>query len=90
MRRLHLFISGSVQGVCYRMYTREKARQLGLTGWGRNLSGARVEAQGQGSDEQLRQWLVLLQEGPYLSAVRGIEQIDISCESQETSFRIVY
>lgn len=35
--RAHVFISGLVQGVFYRMNTRREAQALGLTGWVRNV-----------------------------------------------------
>jgi acylphosphatase len=42
--RVHLFISGRVQGVNFRYYTQRKAQELELTGWVRNLWDGRVEA----------------------------------------------
>ena len=37
------FVSGRVQGVFYRASTRQKAVELGCTGYARNLSDGRVE-----------------------------------------------
>ena len=41
IKRIHLFVSGVVQGVCFRYYTKKMALELGLTGWVRNLIDAR-------------------------------------------------
>ena len=44
----HVLISGKVQGVWFRANTKEKARQLDIKGWVRNLPDGRVEAVFQG------------------------------------------
>lgn len=43
MVRAHVFISGLVQGVFFRMYTQREAQALGLSGWVRNVYGERVK-----------------------------------------------
>ena len=42
MVRAHVFISGFVQGVFFRMYTQREAQALGLTGWVRNVYGEKI------------------------------------------------
>lgn len=42
--RAHVLISGLVQGVGYRFFLRDKAEELGLTGWVKNRKDGRVEA----------------------------------------------
>jgi acylphosphatase len=43
MKTIRVIVSGKVQGVCYRMYTQQKARQLGVRGYVRNLRNGDVE-----------------------------------------------
>jgi len=57
---LHCYVSGRVQGVCFRAYTRDQARKLGLTGYARNLDDGRVEVLVCGEQDAvaaLRDWL---------------------------------
>ncbi len=59
IQQIHVFVSGVVQGVWFRAHTVEKAQQLGLTGWVRNLSDGRVEYVAQGERaklEALKEW----------------------------------
>ncbi len=71
--RLHLLISGRVQGVWYRASTRRRARELGLSGWVRNLPDGRVEALAEGPRPQLEALLSWAQQGPTLALVSGVE-----------------
>ena len=54
------YVEGRVQGVFYRDATRKKAKELGLTGWVKNLSDGRVQVMmcgGLEGVEELRNWL---------------------------------
>lgn len=53
-------ISGQVQGVCFRMYTEDQARKLGVVGWVRNTRRGTVDGQVQGKAElveSMKHWL---------------------------------
>jgi len=51
--RVHAFFTGRVQGVFFRANTRNKAQELGLSGWVRNLNDGRVEAVFEGPEEKI-------------------------------------
>ncbi|SDB49460.1 acylphosphatase [Desulfonatronum thiosulfatophilum] len=73
MKELHAYVSGRVQGVFFRAWTRNQARQLGLTGWVRNVSDGRVEVTAQGPDHVLKMFQRRLGEGPPMSRVDGVD-----------------
>lgn len=56
----HVWVGGLVQGVAFRHFTKVKARELGLTGFVRNLPDGRVEVWAEGpraAVEELVRWL---------------------------------
>ena len=71
--RAHVYISGRVQGVFFRAFTSEKAMQLGLTGWVKNLSDGRVEAIFEGEEEKIEEVIARCREGPPHSVVRNVD-----------------
>lgn len=71
--RAHCFISGRVQGVFYRAYTRDKARQLGLRGWVKNLGDGRVEAVFEGDEDKVKEMIEWCWEGPPYAKVEDVE-----------------
>ena len=62
--RTHVFISGMVQGVGYRFSTFDKANQLGLNGWVRNISDGRVEAVFEGNKTAVEEMIRWCYKGP--------------------------
>ncbi len=71
--RVHLVIKGYVQGVFYRASTREKAAELGLKGWVRNLHDGNVEAVFEGPVDKVQQAVEWCHEGPSGAQVLDIE-----------------
>jgi acylphosphatase len=64
-KRVHALVHGRVQNVGFRMFVARHARQLGLSGWVRNLPDGRyVEVEAQGEDPAVHQLLGLLRYGP--------------------------
>ena len=70
---IHATVSGRVQGVFYRDSTCQKAQQLGLTGWVRNLPDGRVELVAQGHETALNALQAWLWQGPPLAKVSAVE-----------------
>lgn len=73
MVRAHVFISGRVQGVFYRMYTRKEAEALDISGWVRNLSDGRVEAVFEGQKERVNEMIAWCWSGSPSSNVFDVE-----------------
>jgi acylphosphatase len=67
---LHAIITGTVQGVFFRANTHEKAMELKLTGWVRNLSNGSVEVHAFGAKSQLNNLNDWLQHGPHGANVK--------------------
>lgn len=72
--RVRVLISGRVQGVCFRMETRDEARRLGLSGWVRNLPDGRVEAEIEGPPDLVSQLVNWCHHGPPLARVNSVEK----------------
>lgn len=73
MPRIHLHVSGRVQGVFFRQSTARVAGDLGLRGWVRNLPDGRVEAIAEGPAEALDRLLAFCHEGPPAARVDRVE-----------------
>lgn len=76
MRRLHLRISGRVQGVGFRWFTREEARRLGLSGWVTNLDNGDVEVSAGGEASSLDRLKRALEVGPTGAGVSSVIELD--------------
>lgn len=69
----HIFISGRVQGVGFRHFTRKNAERLGITGWVKNLPDGRVEAVFEGDEEVVNELIQRCRRGPATSYVKDIK-----------------
>jgi acylphosphatase len=88
MRRIRAIVSGRVQGVSYRAATANKARQLGLVGWVRNLANGDVELEAEGSNiDELVAWC---KQGPPAARVDSVTVEDIALDGHEASFDVRY
>ena len=66
-------IRGTVQGVYFRASARNKARELGLTGWVRNVADGSVESLVTGSEQAVDQFTDWLWQGPEGATVAHVE-----------------
>ncbi len=81
--RAHIWVSGRVQGVFFRANTKDKAGELGVTGWVRNLPDSRVEAIFEGEKEKVEKMVDWTREGP---AVAKVERFDLIWENYKGEF----
>ena len=88
--RAHIFVSGVVQGVYFRDFTRSHAIVLGLTGWVRNVSDGRVEAVVEGEREKIDHLLERLRSGPPASRVDDVQVEGEDYSGEFGNFQVRY
>lgn len=79
----HVFVKGMVQGVFYRSWTEQTARQLGLKGWVKNLPDGRVEALFEGEKSKVEKMVGLCRKGPPHAKVEDVEVKKEPCSGFE-------
>ena len=72
-RKLRAIVAGRVQGVWFRAWTAEEARDLGIDGWVRNRRDGSVEAVFAGAAADVEAMLALWRRGPPLARVERVE-----------------
>jgi acylphosphatase len=70
---VHVLISGRVQGVWFRVNTKQKAEQLGLKGWVKNRDDGCVEAVFQGDENQVSKMIKWCYHGPPHAKVEKVD-----------------
>lgn len=88
--RVHIFVSGFVQGVFFRSNTVEKAKESEITGWVRNLEDGRVEAVFEGEKERVAEIIEWAKRGPAFAKVDGIEILQEDFRGEFENFEIKY
>ncbi len=73
MKRVHLIVSGKVQGVFYRDFVRVEAEKLGVRGYVKNLSNGNVEIVAEGEDKMMEKFVAMCRKGPLMAFVKGTE-----------------
>ena len=89
MARKHIYFSGVVQGVGFRFRCQNLAKEFYLTGWCRNLSDGRVEAEVQGLNSNIERFITRLGKEPFVE-IDHVEIIDIPEIKGEKKFRTSY
>lgn len=90
MRRVHLIISGDVQGVGFRAWVRGKARELGLVGWVKNREDGAVELVAEGPKEALEKLVQACRRGPDVAWVEKVDTTWGEATNEGVGFAVVY
>lgn len=85
-----IIISGRVQGVCFRYFTRRKANGLGIKGYVRNLDDGTVEVITRCSKEKLNELLEFCKKGPIFAKVTGVDVKEEKKTEDFNGFEIRY
>ena len=88
MKRVHLVISGRVQGVYFRQSALEFAQSIGVDGWVRNRLDGTVEAVAQGSSKDVERFVAWCHDGPDLAQVSSIDRSDGEAVSMPGGFNV--
>lgn len=73
MKAVDIVISGRVQMVGFRAFTRRNAVMLGVRGYVENLDDGRVHAVLEGDEYQVDKLLELVRQGPRTAQVRDVK-----------------
>jgi acylphosphatase len=87
IKRVHLFVSGQVQGVFFRAECASRARDLGLGGFVRNLPDGRVEAVFEGDPAAVEGMVEWCHTGPRWAQVENVSATQEQ-PTGETRFRV--
>ncbi len=78
MKAVHVTVTGRVQGVSFRWYAEERARELGVTGWVRNEPDGSVALHAEGADDAVDALVEWCRTGPALARVSNVAVRDAS------------
>ncbi|HEX2988884.1 MAG TPA: acylphosphatase [Chloroflexota bacterium] len=88
--RVHVFVSGLVQGVNFRMATRREAEMRGVTGWVANAADGRVEAVFEGEAPDVQRLVDWCHHGPSRARVDRVEVQTEPYVGEFDSFDIIH
>jgi len=89
MKRVHIFVKGIVQGVFFRHFTSQQAKQMGIKGWVRNLPDGRVEMVCEGDEDSIEKIIAWSRRGPQGAVVEDIEVRYEEYKNEFTDFKII-
>ena len=88
IRKVKILVTGRVQGVYFRMFTQNKAKQFGIKGHARNLSDGRVEIIAEADQICIENFIKWCHKGPVTARVDHIEITELEADEVLTSFEI--
>ena len=83
-------VEGVVQGVGYRFFTQDKAREYGLTGYVKNQYDGSVEVYAEGEANIINKFTNDLKKGPRMARVERVNVKWLDEEKQYESFTISF
>ncbi len=88
-QRAKILVYGRVQGVYFRRFTQNKARQLGVIGSVRNLPNGSVEIIAQAENPVLQALIDWCHKGPVTARVDRVEVAELTPDETLAAFDII-
>ena len=88
--RVHLLISGRVQGVGFRHYCVQVARQYGLCGRVRNIDDGSVEVVAEGEEASLESFVRWCRHGPPAASVWACREANAQPTGEFAGFEVAF
>jgi len=89
-QRVHLLVSGKVQGVFFRQALKVVAKKNNVLGWVRNLKDGRVEAILEGDNKSINSVIEWIRIGPANSRVDNVEVNNEEFKNEFSMFEVLY
>ncbi|MDD5422134.1 MAG: acylphosphatase [Candidatus Omnitrophota bacterium] len=86
-KRLHIYYSGSVQGVGFRFTAERAASVMGITGWTKNLDDGRVEVVCEGEKADLDAFLQKIA-SVFKEYIRDVDQETVEATGEFVGFDV--
>ena len=88
MKTIRVYITGIVQGVFFRKYIEEKANELGIRGYVRNLEDGRIEVVAEGKDDAINTMFEICEKGTPHTEIKDIQMQELKHQGFE-GFKIM-
>jgi len=89
-KRIHIFVTGRVQGVFFRQSTKVMAIKNNVNGWVRNLDDGRVEIVAEGENQDIDNLADWCKTGPANSRVDEFELSEENSAGEFENFEVRY
>lgn len=86
--RIHIVVSGRVQGVGFRYATVDAACRIGVRGWVRNTRDGNVEIVAEGSRDSVGELLDWCHKGPALARVTAVDWSEAAPDEELQGFQV--
>jgi acylphosphatase len=86
--RVHVIVSGIVQGVGFRFFIYNISRELNLSGFVRNLFSGEVEIEAEGERSLIEELITMVKTGPRSAHVTDLKINWIKCEDGGSNFEV--
>ena len=88
--KVHIIVVGHVQGVGFRYYTFKRAREIGVTGYVKNLPDGTVEIEAEGDRNLLEDLIEQVKIGPRAAVVNDVHVSWETYTGEYEKFQVTY